>query len=92
LLSLPILGWAYYAEKAIEYLGGKKVIFYYRILWVAVVFIGSVVNLSMVWDLADAMNALMAIPNLISLLLLTGVLVKETNKYLWSDKLDAEAF
>ncbi|MFA5497911.1 MAG: alanine/glycine:cation symporter family protein, partial [Bacteroidales bacterium] len=73
-----ILGWAYYAEKAIEYLGGKKVIFYYRILWVAVVFIGSVVNLSMVWDLADAMNALMAIPNLISLLLLTGVLVKET--------------
>ncbi|HHV40335.1 MAG: alanine/glycine:cation symporter family protein [Bacteroidales bacterium] len=87
-----ILGWAYYAEKAIEYLGGKKVIFYYRILWVAVVFIGSVVNLSMVWDLADAMNALMAIPNLISLLLLTGVLVKETNKYLWSDKLDAEAF
>lgn len=87
-----ILGWAYYAEKAIEYLGGKKVIFYYRILWVAVVFIGSVVNLSMVWDLADAMNALMAIPNLISLLLLTGVLVKETNKYLWNDKLDAETF
>jgi AGCS family alanine or glycine:cation symporter len=87
-----ILGWAYYAEKAIEYLGGKKVIFYYRVLWVAVVFIGSVVNLSMVWDLADAMNALMAIPNLISLLLLTGVLVKETNKYLWNDKLDAEAF
>ena len=59
-----ILGWAYYAEKAIEYLGGKKVIFYYRILWVAVVYIGSVVNLAMVWDLADAMNALMAIPNL----------------------------
>lgn len=87
-----ILGWAYYAEKAIEYLGGKKVIFYYRVLWVAVVFIGSVVNLSMVWDLADAMNALMAIPNLISLLLLTGVLVKETNKYLWNDKLDAETF
>lgn len=87
-----ILGWAYYAEKAIEYLGGKKVIFYYRILWVAVVYIGSVVNLAMVWDLADAMNALMAIPNLISLLLLTGVLVKETNKYLWSGKLDAEAF
>ena len=87
-----ILGWAYYAEKAIEYLGGKKVIFYYRILWVVVVFVGSVANLSMVWDLADSMNALMAIPNLISLLLLTSILVKETNKYLWSDKLDAEAF
>ncbi|HPX79062.1 MAG TPA: sodium:alanine symporter family protein [Bacteroidales bacterium] len=87
-----ILGWAYYAEKAIEYLGGKKVIFYYRILWVVVVFVGSVANLSMVWDLADSMNALMAIPNLISLLLLTSVLVKETNKYLWSDKLDANEF
>ncbi|MDY0333032.1 MAG: sodium:alanine symporter family protein [Bacteroidales bacterium] len=87
-----ILGWAYYAEKAIEYLGGKKVIFYYRILWVVVVFVGSVANLSMVWDLADSMNALMAIPNLISLLLLTSILVKETNKYLWSDKLDANEF
>ena len=82
-----ILGWSYYAEKAIEYLGGKKAILYYRVLWVAV-FPGSVVNLSMVWDLADSMNALMAIPNLISLLLLTGVLVRETNKYLWSGKLE----
>lgn len=83
-----ILGWSYYAEKAIEYLGGKKAILYYRVLWVAAVFLGSVVNLSMVWDLADSMNALMAIPNLISLLLLTGVLVRETNKYLWSGKLE----
>jgi len=84
-----ILGWSYYAEKAIEYLGGKKTIVYYRILWIVGVFLGSVANLSMVWDLADTMNALMAIPNLISLLLLTGVLVKETNQYLWSNKLDA---
>ncbi|MDD2289637.1 MAG: alanine/glycine:cation symporter family protein [Bacteroidales bacterium] len=83
-----ILGWSYYAEKAIEYLGGKKTIVYYRILWIVGVFLGSVANLSMVWDLADTMNALMAIPNLISLLLLTGVLVKETNKYLWSNRLD----
>lgn len=52
------------------------------------VFLGSVANLSMMWNLADTMNALMAIPNLISLLLLTRVLVKETNKYLWSNKLD----
>jgi AGCS family alanine or glycine:cation symporter len=50
---------------------------------------GSVANLSMMWDLADTMNALMAIPNLISLLLLTRVLVKETNKYLWGNQLDA---
>ena len=84
-----ILGWCYYAEKAIEYLGGKKIIVYYRILWIVGVFLGSVANLSMMWDLADTMNALMAIPNLISLLLLTRVLVKETNKYLWGNQLDA---
>jgi AGCS family alanine or glycine:cation symporter len=83
-----ILGWCYYAEKAIEYLGGKKIIVYYRIIWIVGVFLGSVANLSMMWNLADTMNALMAIPNLISLLLLTRVLVKETNKYLWSNKLD----
>ena len=83
-----ILGWSYYAEKAIEYLGGKKIIVYYRIIWIVGVFLGSVANLSMMWNLADTMNALMAIPNLISLLLLTRVLVKETNKYLWSNKLD----
>jgi AGCS family alanine or glycine:cation symporter len=83
-----ILGWSYYAEKAIEYLGGKKAIVYYRILWVAGVFLGSVAHLSMIWDLADSMNALMAIPNLISLLLLSGILARETNKYLWSGKLN----
>jgi AGCS family alanine or glycine:cation symporter len=83
-----ILGWSYYAEKAIEYLGGKKAIVYYRILWVAGVFLGSVAHLSMIWDLADSMNALMAIPTLISLLLLSGILARETNKYLWSGKLN----
>lgn len=67
----------------------KKIIVYYRILWIVGVFMGSVANLSMMWDLADTMNALMAIPNLISLLLLTRVLVKETNKYLWGNQLDA---
>lgn len=84
-----ILGWSYYGEKAMEYLGGRKMIIYYRILWVIAVFFGSVLNLVMVWNLADAMNALMAIPNLISLLLLSGVLVRETRKYLWNKNLDA---
>jgi len=86
-----ILGWSYYAEKAIEYLGGKKVIKVYRLVWVAAVYAGSVVNLAMIWNIADCMNALMAIPNLISLLFLSGVLVKETNKYLWSGNLDETA-
>lgn len=84
-----ILGWSYYGEKAMEYLGGRKMIIYYRILWVIAVFFGSVLNLVMVWNLADAMNALMAIPNLVSLLFLSGVLVRETRKYLWNKNLDA---
>ncbi|MDD4002427.1 MAG: sodium:alanine symporter family protein [Bacteroidales bacterium] len=83
-----ILGWSYYGEKAIEYLGGKKTIKYYRLTWVVVVFIGAVINLNLVWNISDTMNALMAIPNLISVLLLSGVIVKETKKYLWNNRLD----
>ena len=83
-----ILGWSYYAEKAIEYLGGKRSIPYYRILWIAGVYIGSVMNLGLVWTIADGMNALMAIPNLIALLLLSGLIAKETDKYLWGNRLD----
>lgn len=78
-----ILGWSYYGEKAVEYLGGKKVILFYRILFVVVVFFGSISSLSAVWNFADIMNGLMAIPNLISLLFLSRILVKETDKYLW---------
>lgn len=83
-----ILGWSYYGERAIEYLFGKAGILPYRILWVFAVFLGSIMTLQLVWDMADAMNALMAIPNLISLLLLSGVIVAETKKYLWEDRLD----
>lgn len=83
-----ILGWSYYAEKAIEYLAGKKTIYAYRCIWVVLVFVGAVVDLSLVWNIADGTNALMAIPNLISLLLLSGVVVAETRKYLWSNRLD----
>ncbi|WP_321332578.1 alanine/glycine:cation symporter family protein [uncultured Bacteroides sp.] len=85
-----ILGWSYYGEKAVEYLGGKRLIIYYRIFYIAAAFFGSVMNLTLVWNIADSMNALMAIPNLISLLLLSGVVVKETRKYLWSGKLDEQ--
>ncbi len=83
-----ILGWTYYAERCIEYLGGHKWIKYYRIVWIAVLYIGAVLQLNVVWYLADGLNALMAIPNIISLLLLSGVIAKETNIYLWSGKLD----
>ena len=85
-----ILGWSYYGEKAVEYLSGKKWIRLYRVLYILVVFIGSIASLIAVWNFADCMNAMMAIPNLLSLLLLSGVIVNETRKYLWEGRLDSE--
>ena len=84
-----ILGWCYYGERAVEYLKGKRWMIVYRVLYIAAVFVGSVANLSIVWNFADCMNALMAIPNLLSLLFLSGILIHETRKYLWQDRLDA---
>ncbi len=83
-----ILGWCYYGEKAMEYLKGKKWMLVYRGVFIAAVFIGAVVNLAVVWNLADIANALMAIPNIISLIFLSGIIAKETQKYLWEDRLD----
>ncbi|HBG26753.1 MAG: transporter [Planctomycetes bacterium GWF2_41_51] len=84
-----ILGWSYYGEKAFEYLFGKKLIKLYRIMWVVAVFLGSVAAMPLVWNFADALNALMAIPNLISILCLSGVIVAETKKYLWDGSIEA---
>jgi AGCS family alanine or glycine:cation symporter len=83
-----ILGWSYYGEKAAEYLWGSQVVKPYRWLWVAAVMLGSVLSLPLVWSFADIANGLMAIPNLISLLALQGILVAETRKYLWSGNLE----
>ena len=85
-----ILGWSYYGERAVEYLKGKHWVIAYRVVFILAVFLGSVMNLAVVWNLADCMNALMAIPNLLSLLCLNGVIVHETRKYLWRDRLDRE--
>ncbi|HEX6849878.1 MAG TPA: sodium:alanine symporter family protein [Candidatus Polarisedimenticolaceae bacterium] len=85
-----ILGWCYYGEKAIEYLIGHRAVKPYRVLWVGAVFVGSVTSLPAVWAFADIANGLMAVPNLVSLLLLSGVVANETKKYLWSDNLDAD--
>ena len=82
------IGWCYYGERAVEYLAGKKTMLVYRIIYICSVFLGSITGLSLVWNIADCMNALMAIPNLISLVFLSGVLVSETRKYLWNNKLD----
>ncbi len=85
-----ILGWSYYGEKAAEYLFGVRIIRPYRILWVLAVMVGSVATLPAVWSFADIANGLMAVPNLISLLALSGILVAETRQYLWSGDLDRE--
>ncbi|OJT95958.1 MAG: sodium:alanine symporter family protein [Alphaproteobacteria bacterium 65-7] len=68
-----LLGWSYFGERAAEYLCGVRVILPYRLLWVACVFVGCVVKLDLVWNFADTMNAMMAVPNLIALVLLSGV-------------------
>jgi AGCS family alanine or glycine:cation symporter len=73
-----ILGWNYYGEKAVEYLIGTRAIKPYRVLWVIAVYAGCVLPNNFVWDLADAMNGLMAIPNLIALIALSGVIAAET--------------
>jgi AGCS family alanine or glycine:cation symporter len=83
-----ILGWSYYGEKAAEYLFGTWIIQPYRFVWVIMVMVGSVATMPAVWSFADIANGLMAIPNLISLLFLSGVIVAETRKFLWSDNLD----
>ena len=85
-----ILGWSYYGERAMEYLAGKRSIVFYRILYILLVFAGSTMSLALVWNLADIMNALMAVPNLISLLLLSGVIAKDTQHYLWDKNLEEE--
>ena len=77
-----ILGWAYYGEKCCEYLLGIRAVLTYRYLWVIAVFCGAMLKLQMVWDFADIMNGLMAIPNLIGLIGLSGVIVAETQRYL----------
>ena len=79
-----ILGWAYYGEVCAGYLFSKKrdtAILVYRIVYVAFVFIGAVANINVVWLIADCFNALMALPNLLALILLSGVVVKAINDY-----------
>ncbi|TKB26157.1 sodium:alanine symporter family protein [Desulfopila sp. IMCC35006] len=76
-----ILGWCYYGEKSIEYLFGVKAVLPYRIVFICFVGLGAVAKLSLVWNISDTLNGLMAIPNLIGLLFLTPVVVSETKKY-----------
>jgi AGCS family alanine or glycine:cation symporter len=76
-----ILGWCYYGEKSIEFLFGVKSVLPYRIVFVCFVGVGAVAKLSLVWNISDTLNGLMALPNLIALIMLTPVIVSETKKY-----------
>ena len=85
-----ILGWSYYGESAVNYIEGRRINRFYRILYIVALFFGSIINLDIIWNIADTMNALMAIPNLVALLLLSKVVAQETKKYLWGNHLDDE--
>jgi len=76
-----IIGWSFYGERCAEYIFGIKVIIFYRIMWVAVVFLGTTLKLDVIWIIAEILNGLMAIPNLIGLLLLSPVVFKMTKDY-----------
>lgn len=77
-----ILGWCYYGEKCATYLLGEKFVLIYRIIYIISVFVGTVATLDLVWLFADTFNGLMAVPNLIALLLLSGVIAKETKDFI----------
>lgn len=80
-----LLGWSFYGEKAAEYLFGSKIIKYYRLIFIPLIFIGSVTSLDLVWGIADTLNGLMIIPNLIGVLVLSGTVIKLTKQF-FADK------
>ena len=77
-----ILGWSYYGERCLEYLCGKRALFPYRFLWILVLVFAPVIRLELVWSISDTLNALMALPNLIAIFLLSNVIEKDTRYYL----------
>jgi AGCS family alanine or glycine:cation symporter len=79
-----ILGWSYYGEKSLTFMVGSWAVLPYRVIFVFATFIGTIYSLEFVWTVSDVMNGLMALPNLIGLLLLSGVIARETRKFLSS--------
>lgn len=77
-----VLGWCYYGERCMEYLGGTKSVKWYRLIFSVAVFFGAIMKLELVWNIADVFNGLMAVPNLIGLVLLSKVVVSETNDFM----------
>tara|TARA_Y100001935_G_scaffold146676_1_gene121205 strand:- start:335 stop:1666 length:1332 start_codon:yes stop_codon:yes gene_type:complete len=81
-----IIGWSYYGEKCVEFLFGSGVIIYYRILWIVIIPVAASVELNLMWLIADIMNGLMSIPNLIALILLAPVIFRQTSESIGSFK------
>lgn len=77
-----ILGWAYYGERSLQYLAGTRVVVPYRITFLAVIVLSSTATSDTVWTASEVMNALMAVPNVVGLVLLSGIVVRETRAYL----------
>lgn len=76
-----VLGWSFYGTKAMEYLLGTKSTIFYKVIFVCFIVVGATLNLSLAWSIADTLNGLMAIPNLIAVLALSGTVVKITRNY-----------
>ena len=85
-----MLGWSYYGERCAQFLFGAKIVIPFRVLWVIGIFVGTQMSLGMVWKMSDALNGLMAIPNLIALLLLSPVVFKLTRQYFAQDSAQAQ--
>lgn len=83
-----ILGWSYYGERCVEYLFGHKGIMPYKILFIIVLLIAPITALDLVWTMSDIFNALMALPNIFAILVLSPVIAKETNYYLYGNRLE----
>ncbi len=81
-----VLGWSYYGERCAEYLFGKRATIFFKIIFVFVILLGPVIELDIVWSLSDIFNALMAVPNIIALVFTSGLIAKETKK--WLDNLE----
>jgi AGCS family alanine or glycine:cation symporter len=81
-----IIGWSYYGDRSIEYLFGGWAVWPYRLLFIAATFAGAIYGLEFVWSLSDLLNGLMALPNLVGLILLSGVVVRETRRYFLPEK------
>ncbi|MCR5222221.1 MAG: alanine:cation symporter family protein [Lachnospiraceae bacterium] len=76
-----MLGWYYYGERCAVYLFGEKIILTYKIIWICGIFVGSIAELKVIWNIADILNGLMTLPNIVAILLLSGTIAKETKKY-----------